>query len=83
MGKRTRDINRLSLRKKSTTDPDATIVREPGMGSQLSYKVHIATDTNGIITAVSASPSVVHNTGAVPNLVESHERVLGLLPGCS
>jgi transposase len=77
MGKRTRDINRLSLRKKSTTDPDATIVRKPGMGSHLLYKAHVATDTNGIITAVSASPSVLHDTGAVPNLVESHEKVLG------
>jgi IS5 family transposase len=77
MGKRTRDINRLSLRKKSKTDPDATIVRKPGIGSHLSYKAHIATDTGGIITAVYASPSVLHDTGAVPNLVESHERVLG------
>jgi len=77
MGKRTRDINRLSARKKSTTDPDATIVRKPGMGSQLSYKAHIATDTGGIITAVYASPSVLHDTGAVPNLVESHEKMLG------
>lgn len=77
MGKRRRDINRLSLRKKSTTDPDATIVYKPGMGSHLSYKAHIATDTNGIITAVSASPSVSHDIGTVPILVESHERILG------
>lgn len=76
MGKRTRDINRLSLRKKSTTDPDATIVFKPGMGSHLSYKAHVATDINGIITAVSASPSVLHDTGAVPDLIESHERIL-------
>jgi len=61
MGKRRRDLNRLFLRKKSKTDPpDATIVYKPGMGSHLSYKAHIATDTNGIITAVSASPSVSH-----------------------
>ena len=77
MGKRTRDINRLSLRKKSTTDPDATIVYKPGRGSHLSYKAHIATDTNGIITAVSASPSVSHDTGAVPDLIEAHEKILG------
>ncbi|GAH09978.1 unnamed protein product, partial [marine sediment metagenome] len=77
MGKRRRDINRLSLRKKSTTDPDATITHKPGAGSHLSYKAHIATDTNGIITAVSASPSVSHDIGAVPILVESHERILG------
>ena len=78
MGKRRRDINRLSLRKKSKTDPDATIVHKPGMGSHLSYKAHIATDTNGIITAVSASPSVSHDTGAVPDLIESHEKILGV-----
>ena len=77
MGKRRRDINRLSLRKKSTTDPDATIVYKPGMGSHLSYKAHIATDTNGIITAVCPSPSVSHDIGAVPILVESHEKILG------
>jgi len=77
MGKRRRDINRLSLRKRSTTDPDATITRKPGAGSHLSYKAHIATDTNGIITAVSASPSVSHDIGAVPILVESHESMLG------
>ena len=77
MGKRRRDINRLSLRKKSTTDPDATITRKPGAGSHLSYKAHIATDTNGIITAVSASPSVSHDISAVPGLIESHEKILG------
>jgi len=77
MGKRRRDINRLSLRKKSTTDPDATLIYRPGMGSHLSYKAHIATDTNGLITAVSASPSVLHDIGAVPDLVESHEKILG------
>ncbi|GAG66221.1 unnamed protein product, partial [marine sediment metagenome] len=77
MGKRRRDINRLSLRKKSKTDPDATIVRKPGMGSHLSYKAHIATDTNGIITAVSASPIVSHDIGSVPDLIQSHERILG------
>ena len=77
MGKRTRDINRLSLRKKSKTDPDATIVYKPGRGSHLSYKAHIATDTNGIITAVCPSPSVSHDISAVPDLVESHERILG------
>ncbi|HUU40888.1 MAG TPA: IS1182 family transposase [Desulfatiglandales bacterium] len=77
MGKRRRDINRLSLRKKSKTDPDATIVYKPGTGSHLSYKAHIATDTNGIITAVCPSPSVSHDISAVPDLVESHEKILG------
>jgi len=73
MGKRRRDINRLSSRKKSKTDSDTTIVYKPGIGSYLSYKAHIAADTNVIITAVSASPSVSHDIGVVPILVESHE----------
>ena len=42
MGKRIRDINRLSARKKSTTDSNATITRKSGAGSHLSYKAHIA-----------------------------------------
>jgi IS5 family transposase len=77
MGKRRRDINSINLRKKSTTDPDATLFYRPGMGSHLSYKAHIATDTNGLITAVSASPSILHDIGAVPDLVEAHEKILG------
>jgi len=75
MGKRRRDINRLSVRKKSSTDPDATITRKTGAGSHLSYKAHIATDTNGIITAVWPSPSVSHDIGSVPVLLESHEKI--------
>jgi len=80
IGKRRRDVNRASIRKKSTTDPDATLYYRPGKGSHLSYKAHIATDTNGIITAVSASPSSLHDIGAVPTLIESHEKILGV-PG--
>ena len=77
IGKRRRDANRVSFRKKSTTDPDATLYYRPGQGSHLSYKAHFATDTNGIITAVSASPSSLHDTGAVPDLIEKHEKILG------
>jgi len=78
MGKRRRDVNRTSIRKKSTTDPDATFLFRPGtVKGQLSYKAHIATDTNGIITAVSASPSVSHDISAVPGLLKSHEKIVG------
>lgn len=42
------------------------------MGSQ----AHIATDTNGVTTAVSPSPSSLHNIGAVPELIESHKKIL-------
>jgi hypothetical protein len=66
MGKRRRDINRTSLRKKSTTDPDATLFYKDGIKGGFSYKAHIATDTNGIITAVAASSSVIYDISKVP-----------------
>lgn len=77
MGKRRRDINRISLRKKSTTDPDATLFYRSGAGGRLSYKAHIATDTNGIITAVAASSSVTHDISKIPDLIDSHEKIIG------
>lgn len=79
MGKRRRDINRTSLRKKSTTDPDATLFYKAGVKGGLSYKAHIATDTNGIITAVAASSSVTHDISKIPELVDSHEKIVGKL----
>lgn len=77
MGKRRRDINRTSLRKKSTTDPDATLFYKSGVKGYLSYKAHIATDTNGIITAVSASSSVTHDISKISDLIDSHEKIVG------
>ena len=77
MGKRRRNRKASYLKKRSVTDPDATLFYRPSMGSCLSYKAHILTDTNGFITAVSASPSSLHDTGAVPGLIESHEKLLG------
>jgi len=77
MGKRRRDINRTSLRKRSTTDPDSTLFYKAGVKGFLSYKAHIATDTNGIITAVAASPSVAHDITKVPELIDSHEKIVG------
>ena len=77
MGKRRRRTNSIYLKKRSTTDPDATLFYRPGAGSHLSYKAHFVTDTNGIITAVAASPSSLHDTGAVPVLIDSHEKIMG------
>jgi hypothetical protein len=39
IGKRRRDENRTCLRKKSTTNPDATMFSRPGQGSALSYRL--------------------------------------------
>ena len=80
LGKRRRDRDAAYLRRRSKTDPDATIHYRPGMGSFLSYKVHIAVDTSGIITAVTASPSAEHDTSRLPELLGSHARTLGLPP---
>lgn len=78
MGKRRRDINRTSLRKKSTTDPDATLFYKDGIKGGLFYKAHISTDTNGIITAVAASSSVTHDISKLPDLLDLHEKILGI-----
>ena len=77
MGKKRRKTNFTYLKKRSTTDPDATLFYRPGAGSHLSYKAHIATDTNGIIAAVTASPSSLYDTGAAPVLIEFHKKLLG------
>ncbi len=61
IGKRRR-TNSSFLKKRSTIDPDATLFYRLGAGSFLSYKAHMATDTNGIITAVAASLSSLHDT---------------------
>jgi transposase len=77
MGKRRRRTNSSYLKKRSTTDPDATLFYRPGAGNYLSYKAHISTDICGIITAVATSTSSLHDTGAIPTLIESHEKIMG------
>ena len=77
MGKRRRNRKATYLKRRSTTDPEATLFYRPGMGSYLSYKAHIATDTIGFVTAIHGSPSSLHDTGGVPNLIESHKKLLG------
>ena len=77
MGKRRRNRKATYLKRRSTTDPEATLFYRPSMGSYLSYKAHIATDTIGFVTAIHGSPSSLHDTGGVPNLIESHKKLLG------
>lgn len=62
MGKRRRNRKATYLKRRSTTDPEATLFYRPGMGSYLSYKAHIATDTIGFVTAIHGSPSSLHDT---------------------
>jgi transposase len=80
IGKRRRSRKATYLRKRSTTDPDATVFYRYGMGTSLSYKAHVAADTSGIITAVAVSPSADHDTTKLPELLEKHEKNLGTPP---
>lgn len=80
MGKRVRRSDAAHRRKKSTTDPDATLYQQPGVLPMLAYKVHMAADYSGIITAVAASPSSDHDSSRLPELLEKHEEAFGL-PG--
>jgi len=80
MGKRTTKKSASYLNRRSTTDPDATVYFQPGRGVSLAYKVHVAADTSGIITAVAATPSAVHETSNLPELLERHQESLPLPP---
>ena len=80
MGKRTTKKSASYLNRKSATDPDATVYYQPARGACLAYKVHVAADTSGIITAVAATPSAVHETSNLPELLERHQESLPLPP---
>ena len=80
MGKRRTKKSASYLNRKSTTDPDATVYYQPARGACLAYKVHVAADTSGIITAVAATPSAVHETSNLPELLERHQESLPLPP---
>ena len=76
IGRNRRARNGFNIKKRSTTDPEATMFYRPGAGSLLSYKAHISSNTNGFITAVSAKFTSRH-WSSVPDLIESHEKILG------
>jgi transposase len=80
MGRRTTKKSASYLNKKSESDPDATVYFQPGKGVSLAYKVHVAADTSGIITAVTATPSAVHESSKLPEMLDQHEESLPLPP---
>lgn len=80
MGKRKRRSSASYLKKRSTTDPDATLHYRPGLGVLLSYKAHFCASSSGIITAVAVSSSAEHDTSRVAPLMQAHERVLSVAP---
>jgi transposase len=58
----------------STTDPDASIVRQGGK-AHLSYKTHRAVDPlHEVITAVEVTPGAVNEAHKMADLIEHHEK---------
>ena len=80
MGKRRARKSASYLNRKSESDPDATVYFQPGKGVSLAYNVHVAADTSGIITAVTATPSAVHESSKLPEMLDQHEESLPLPP---
>jgi transposase len=59
---------------RSTTDPDATLVRHGGLKSRLRYKTHRAVDdAHEIITAVETTTGAVDEASQLMGLIEAHE----------
>ena len=59
---------------RSTTDPDATLVRQGGLKSRLRYKTHrVVDDAHEIITAVETTTGAVDEASQLLELIEAHE----------
>ena len=63
-------LNRTHL---STTDPDASLVSQGKVRSQLSFKVHRAVDSRSeVITATQVTSGAVNEGHLLPDLIEQH-----------
>jgi transposase len=61
---------------RSTTDPDATLVRQGGLKSRLRYKTHrVVDDAHEIITAVETTTGAVDEASQLLGLIEAHEDI--------
>jgi Transposase DDE domain len=59
---------------RSTTDPDATLVRHGGLKSRLRYKTHrVVDDAHAVITAVETTTGAVDEASQLQDLIEAHE----------
>lgn len=58
----------------STTDPDASVVRQGAGGSKLRYKIHRVVDEQAeVITATEVTAGEVNEAHRRPSLIDSHE----------
>jgi transposase len=63
---------------RSTTDPDASLVRQGGLRSGLRYKSHrVVDDQHAIITAVETTTGAVDEGSCLKDLIEAHEDITG------
>jgi len=63
----------VNSRRRSTTDPDASIVYRAGTGRQAAYKGHMAVDgTSRVITSVDVSTGIADDTTALDSLLQGH-----------
>jgi IS5 family transposase len=61
---------------RSTTDPDATLVRHAGLNSRPRYKTHrVVDDAHEIITAVETTTGAVDEGQRLLELIQAHEDV--------
>ncbi len=65
------EVNRRYI---STTDPEASVIRQGRGNPKLSYKVHRAVDGQAeMITATEVTPGQVNEAHRLPTLIEEHQ----------
>jgi hypothetical protein len=69
-------------RKRSRTDPDASVITHANLGLHLAYKTHIAVDDHParVITAAIATPGETSDEHILGELLRQNRRRLGRLP---
>jgi len=70
--------SKTNRRFSSTTDPDASLIRQGGLKSQLRYKTHRAVDdAHEVITAVETTSGAVDEATQLLGLIEAHQATTG------
>lgn len=68
----------INQSRRSTTDPDSTLVRHGAGKSEPSYKNHrVVDDKSGVITAMKTTTGAVNEAHELVNLTEEHEKNTG------
>jgi transposase len=68
------DSGEVNQRYVSTTDPEASVIRQGGGNPKLSYKVHRAVDGQAaVITATEVTPGQVNEAHRLSALIEQHQ----------